>query len=107
MKISCRNNIFNNDFNNFNTFLIIFNSSGGFKFCTRAPFSDILCHVEASHLAFNENQLTGFIIMQVFTERCLQPDFHFSLNFHFDVFFVSYMDSNSREMKLHNFCSNG
>ena len=60
MKISYINNIFNSDFNNFNAFLANLNSSGDFKVCTTAPFSDILCHVEASHLTFNENQLTGY-----------------------------------------------
>ena len=76
MKICYQNNIFNNDFNNFNTVLGIFNSSGDFKVCSNAPFSDILCDVEATHLTFNESQLTGFSLMRVFTERCL----HFSLN---------------------------
>ena len=37
-----------------NTFLAIFNSSGDFKVCSKAHFSDTLCHVEATHLTFNE-----------------------------------------------------
>ena len=45
-----------------------------------APFKEILCHMEASHLMLNENKLPGFSMMQVFTERCLRADFHFSLN---------------------------
>ena len=58
MKIFCQNNTFNNDFNDFNTVLAIFNSSCGFKVCSSAPFSDILCHVEVTHLTFSESQLT-------------------------------------------------
>ena len=68
-----------------------------------APFSEILCHVEASHLTLNENQLTGFSMMQVFTERWLRVDFHFSLNVNVDVTAVSYINSNSSEIKLNNF----
>ena len=40
-------------------------------------------------------------MMQVFPERCLRADFHFSLNVNVTV--VSYMSSTSREMILHNF----
>ena len=39
--------------------------------------------------------------MQVFTERRLRADFHFSLNVNVTV--VSYMNSTSREMILQNF----
>ena len=39
-------------------------------------------------------------MMWVFTDRYLHADFHFSLN---AVTVVSYMNSNSREMKLHIF----
>ena len=85
MKISYQNNIFNNDFNNFNAFLANFNSSGDFKVCSEAPFSDILCHVEAIHLTFNESQLTGFSMMQVFTKRRSRADFHFSLGVNVNV----------------------
>ena len=49
MKISYQNNISNNDFNNFNAVLANFNSSGDFKVCLKAPYSDNLCHVEATH----------------------------------------------------------
>ena len=103
MKISYRNNIINNGFNNFNTLLTIFNSLFDFNVCKTAPFSEILCHVEASHLQFNENQLTGFSMMWVFTERCLQPDFHFSFNVNVNATVANYMNRNSREMKLYNF----
>ena len=48
MNISYRNNIFNNGFSNFNAILTIFNSFDHFKVCTTAPFSEILCRVEAS-----------------------------------------------------------
>ena len=85
MKISDRNNIFNNDFNNFNAILPIFKSSGDFKVCTTASFSEILCHVEASHSTFNESQLTGFSMMRVFNERCFRVNFHFSLNVNVDA----------------------
>ena len=102
MKISYLN-IFNNDFNNFNVFLANFNSLGDFKVCSKAPFSDILCHIEATHLTFNESQLIGFRMMQVFTERHLRADFHFSLNVNVNVTVVSYMNTTSQEMILHNF----
>ena len=50
IKISYRNDIFNNDFNNFDPFLTIFNSFDDFKVCKADTFSEILCHVEASHM---------------------------------------------------------
>ena len=102
MKISYQN-IFYNDFNNFNLFLANSNSFGDFKVCSKAPFSDILCHVEATHLTFNESQLIAFSMMPVFVERRLQADFHFSLNINVNVSVVSYISSTSREMILHNF----
>ena len=101
MRISYLNNPFNNNFNNFNVFLTNFSSFSGFKVCSKAPFSDVLCHVEATHLTFSESQLTGFSMMQVFTERRLQTDFHFSLNVNVTV--VSYMNSTSPKTILHNF----
>ena len=91
MKISYANNIFNNILTHFQRFYIT------------ASFSEILCHVEASHLKLNEKQLTGFSMMKAFTERCLRVDFHFSLNVNVDVSVVSYMKYNSCEMKLHDF----
>ena len=104
MKISYQNNIFNNNFNNFNAFLANFNSFGDFKVCSKAPFSDILRHVEATHLTFNESQLTGFSMMRVFAERCLRADFHFSLNTNVNVIFDIYMNSTSQyETILRNF----
>ena len=62
-----------------------------------------MCYLEATHLKFNESQFTGFSIMQFFTERRLQADFHFSLNVNVNVIVVSYMNSASRETILHNF----
>ena len=103
MKISYQNNIFNIDFNSFNPFLTNFNSFGDFKVCLKAPFSDILCHVEATHLTFIKSQLTGFSMMQVFTGRCFRADFRFSLNVNVNVTVVSHMNSTSRETILHNF----
>ena len=100
MKLFYQNNIFNNDFYNFNAFLTNFNCFGDFKVCSKAPFSDILCYVEAIHLIFNESQLTGFTMMRFFTERRLQADFHFSLNVNVNVTIVSYMNSTSRETIL-------
>ena len=41
--------------------------------------------------------------MQVFTERSLETDFHFSLNVNVNVTLVSYMNSTSRETILPNF----
>ena len=41
MKIYYQIKFFNDDFNNFDAFLVIFNSSGGFNSCLKAPFSDI------------------------------------------------------------------
>ena len=79
MKISDLNNPFNNDFKNFNVFLTNFSIFSDFKVFSKASFSDALCHVEATHLTLNESRLTGFSIMQVFTERRLQTDFHFRL----------------------------
>ena len=102
MKISYQN-IYNNDFNNFNVFLAHFNSFGDFKVCSKAPFSDIFCHVEATHLTFNESRLIGFSMMRIFTERRLRAGLHFSLNVNVNVTAVSYMNSTSREMTLHNF----
>ena len=101
MKISFQINIFNNNFNNFSAFLANFNSSGDFKVCSKAPFSYILCHVEATRLTFNESQLTGFSMMRVFTDKRPQVDFHFSLNVNVTV--DSYMNSTSQETILHNF----
>ena len=40
-------------------------------------------------------------MMRVFTERCLRVDFHFSFNVNVTV--TSYVNSISREMKLHYF----
>ena len=54
-----QNNIFDNVFNNFNAILTILNSSEDFKVSATVPFSEIFCCVEASHLAFNESQLTS------------------------------------------------
>ena len=71
MKISYQNNILNNDFNNFKEFLVIFNSFNDFKVCSKAPFSDILCRVEAVCLTLDKSQLTDFSMVQVFAERCL------------------------------------
>ena len=103
MKISYLNNPFNNDFKNFNVFLTNFSSFSDFKVFSKAPFSDALRHVEATHLAFNESQLSGFSMMQVFTERRLQTDFHFRLNVNVTVTIVSYMNCTSRETILSNF----
>ena len=102
MKISFQNNIFNNDFNNFSVFLINFNSFSDFKVCSKAPLSDVLCHLEATQLTFNESQLTGFSMMWVLTERRLKADFYFSLNVNVNVAVASYVNSTSREMILHN-----
>ena len=65
MKISYQNNIFNNDFNHFSAFLANFNSFRDFKVCSKASFSGILCHVQATHLTFSESQLTCFSMMWV------------------------------------------
>ena len=102
MKISYQN-IFNNNFSIFNIFLANFNSFGDFKVCLKAPFSDISCHVEATRSTFSESQLIGFSMMRDITERCLRADFHFSSNVNVNVTVVSYMNSTSREMILHNF----
>ena len=45
-----------------------------------AFFNPILYHVEARHVILNENQLTGFSMILVSTERCLRAEFHSSLN---------------------------
>ena len=75
MKISYQY-IFNNDFNNFNAaFLANFNSFGDFKVYSKAPFSDILCHVEVTLLTFNESYLTGFSIMPVFIDKTFEQTF--------------------------------
>ena len=95
MKISYLNNLFNNNFKNFNIFLTNFSSFSDFKVFLKAPFSDALCHVEATHLTFNESQLTGFSMMQVFTERRLQTDFRFRLNVNVTATVVSHMNSTS------------
>ena len=42
-------------------------------------------------------------MMKVFTERRLQADFHFRLNFNVTVTVVRYMNSTSRETILSNF----
>ena len=54
-------------------------------------------------MTFSESQLSGFSMMQVFTERRLQTDFHFRLNVNVTVTLVSYMNSTSRETILPNF----
>ena len=73
MKISYQNNIFNNYFNNFSIFLANFNSFGNFKVCSKAPFSGISCHVQATHLTFNESHWLasawcGFLLRGVFEQ---------------------------------------
>ena len=103
IKISYLNNLFNYDFKIFNLFLTNFTSFSDFKVFSKAPFSDALCHVEATHLTFNESQLTGFSMIQVYTERRLQTDFHFRRNVNVTVTAISYMNSTSRETKLPNF----
>ena len=103
MKIPSLNNPFNNDFKNFNVFLTNVNIFSDFKVFLKAPFSDSFCHAEATHLTFNESRLCGFSMMQVFTERRLQADFHFRLNFNVTVTVVRYMNSTSRETILSNF----
>ena len=69
-------------------FLTNFNSFSHFKVCSKAPFSDALSHLDATHLTFSESQSTGFSMMLVFTERSLQADFYFILNVNVTV--VSY-----------------
>ena len=103
MKISYLNNPFNNDFKNFNILLTNFSSFSDFKVFSKAPFIDALCHVEANHLTINESHLTGFSMMQVFTERHLQTDFYFRLNVNVTITVVSYMNSTLRETILPNF----
>ena len=103
MKISYQNNIFNNDFHNFNAFLTNFNRFGDFKACSNDPFSDVLCHLEATHLTFNGSQLTGFSMIWVFTKRPPQADFNFSLNVNVNITVVSFISSSSRETIFHNF----
>ena len=59
MKISSLNNPFNNDFKNFNIFLINFSIFSDFEVFSKAPFSDALCLVEATHLTFNDSCLVS------------------------------------------------
>ena len=63
-------------FHKSNAFVTVFNSSAALKICTTAPFGEILRHVEVSFLTLNENQLTSFSMMRVFTEGCLRADVH-------------------------------
>ena len=42
-------------------------------------------------------------MMRGFTERCLRANFQYSLNINVDFAVVNNMNSNSNEMKLHNF----
>ena len=69
----------------------------------KASFSDILCHVEATHLTFSESWLSGFSMMLVFTQRSLWADFHFTLNVDVNVTVVSYINSTSRDIIVYNF----
>ena len=103
MKISDLNNPFNNDFKNFNLFLTNFSIFSDLKVFSKTPFSNALRHVVATHLTFDESQLSGFSMMQVFTEKHLQTDFHFRLNVNVTVTIVSYMNCTSRETILSNF----
>ena len=103
MKISSLNNPFNNDFKIFNVCLTNFSIFSDFKVFSKASFSDSLCHVEPTHLTFNKSYLSGFNMMQIFTERHLQTDFHFRLNVNVTVTVFSYMNSTSRETMLANF----
>ena len=59
--------------------------------------------MKATRLTLNESQLSGFSMMQIFTERRLQTDFHFRLNINVTVTVVSHMNSTSRETILPNF----
>ena len=54
-------------------------------------------------MTFNESQLSGFSMMQVFTERHLETDFHFRLYVNVTVTVVCYMNSTSRETILPKF----
>ena len=74
-----------------------------FKVCLTAPISEVLCHVEASHLTLIEKQSTGFSIVRVSTDRCLRANFHFSLNVNVNVAVASYRNNNLLEMKFQNF----
>ena len=84
-------------------FLTNFSIFSDFKVFSKALFSDALRHGGATHLAFNESRFSGFSMMQVFTERRLQTDFHFRLNVNVTVTVASYMNSTSRETILPNF----
>ena len=53
-------------------------------------------------MTYSENQLTGSNVMRLFTKLCLRAGFHFSLNVNVDIV-VSYMNSNSREIKRYIF----
>ena len=102
MKIPYLNKPFNNDFKNLNVFSTNFSSFSDFKVFSKAPFSDAFCHVETTHLTFNGSQFSSFSMMQVFTERRLQTNFHFRLNVNISVTVVSYMNCASRETILPN-----
>ena len=70
MQISYQNNIFNKDFNNFNAFLAIFNSSLDFKVCSKAPlkgFYDIL-NVNVTFVS-NKNSTSRETILHNFLQQ--------------------------------------
>ena len=62
-------------------FLFFSNSSGDFRVFLTGLFSKILCHVEASHLTFTENQLNGFSMMPQDYRANLRRQFTFSTKF--------------------------
>ena len=43
--------------------------------CSKIPFSKNLHHIETSQLICSSNQLTGFYMIRVFTERCFTADY--------------------------------
>ena len=44
--------------------------------CSAIPFSKNSCHIETSQLICKANQLFGFYMIQVFTERHFRADYN-------------------------------
>ena len=43
--------------------------------CSETPFRKKVYHIETSQSICNANQLTGFYMIRVFSERCFWPDY--------------------------------
>ena len=85
-------NVFDNNFNFFNMFLINFNSSVEFAICSGIPSGGGPNHMESSPPICNINQLPQFYMVGDLSGGYSQTDHKFNFNTNFNVTVDSYMD---------------